>query len=38
MKDKEWIEQRFYISYECRFCGKRINEKDLEKHQDECKE
>ena len=38
MKDKDWIKQRFYIIYECRFCQERVEERDLEKHQEKCKE
>lgn len=34
--DKEKIEQNYYISYECRFCGEAVLEKDLEKHIKEC--
>lgn len=37
MKDDAWIEGRFYVTYECRFCGKIIRKHYLETHQDECK-
>ena len=38
MMDKGKIEQYYYIIYECRFCGREVLEKDLDKHQEECKE
>ncbi len=37
MKDDAWIEGRFYVIYECRFCGKNVEKGNLEAHQDECK-
>jgi len=36
--DKEKLELYYYIHYECRFCGKEVLEKDLDKHQQECEE
>ena len=35
-KEIKWIEDRFYISYECRFCRKYVNKEDLELHQEKC--
>lgn len=34
--DDAMIELNYYTTYECRFCGKTIQEKDLDKHRDEC--
>ena len=36
--DREWIEQRFYSTYVCRFCDETVKGEDLEKHQEECTE
>ena len=38
-KDKIGTEEsNYYVNYECRWCGKPILEKDLEKHMKECEE
>jgi len=32
------IDQYYYISYECRFCGEKVLEHNLDEHQNECEE
>ncbi len=38
MEDLEDIKQDYYVEFECRWCGEKVKEMNLDKHKEECKE